>query len=74
MLLKAKKKKREPRKRESEKLLHAAVHEPMRISMECLPLGMFSEGLYSDLVVLLLEFLSHTGVSQVPADSHMLTN
>lgn len=33
--------------------------------MECLPLGVFSEGLYSDLLILLLQFLSHTGVSQV---------
>lgn len=42
--------------------------------MECSPLEVLSEGLYSDLLILLLEFQSHTGVSQVPANLHMLTN
>lgn len=35
--------------------------------MECLPLGLFSKGLCSDL----LQFLSHTGVSQVLANKRM---
>lgn len=43
------------------------IHELMRISMECLPLGLFGEGLCSDL----LQFLSHTGVSQVLANKRM---
>lgn len=41
------------------------IHELMRLSMECLSLGVFSEGLHSDLLILLLQFLSHTGVGQV---------
>lgn len=35
---------------------------------------MLSEGLDSDHLIPLLEFLSHTGVSQVPAVLHALTN
>lgn len=42
--------------------------------MECSPLGLLSEGLDSDLLIPSLEFLSHTGVSQVPASLHTLTN
>lgn len=42
--------------------------------MECSPLEVLSEGLYLDLLILFLEFRSHTGVSQVPANLHMLTN